>query len=81
MQHPIPPTAYLACDLYSLRQDSLQQGTSLQQDTVAASSVPLSAPRRLAPHNNPPQEILRHILLGSPAAIRQTLVSLVFRHV
>ena len=59
-------TIYLACDLPNLEQTK----------PAAFRAVIALTPPNNPPNNRPPKEELRHILLGSPGAIRQTIYRL-----
>jgi len=61
------PTTYLACDLPNPR----QRRSATQTATVLS---PLGGVGGASPpENRAHKEVLRHILLGSPGAIRQTI--------
>ncbi len=64
------PTAYFASDLPNASQSSPQ--SSPQSEFLALlTSTPISPPP--SSESRPQREDLRHILLGSPGAIRQTI--------
>ena len=63
-------TIYLACDLPNLEQ------TKPAAIQTAIALTPPNNPPNSPPNNRPQKEELRHILLGSPSAIRQTIYRL-----
>ena len=69
-------TAYLASDLSNFNPSTEQTGFHQPEPNQRPENEPLALPTPLIPisaEGRPPREALRHILLGSPEAIEQTI--------